>query len=725
MVELQLFIDGQQVELHDDESVSLTQTLQDVLDVQKVFTDYTRTFNIPASKTNNKIFKHYYNPAVRGTSVYLKKDAELYLNYKPFKTGKIRLESVEVSNHSPVNYRVTFFGNTVVMKDLIGDQTLSDISLLNTSLTYDATKVKEQMQDGIDISVDGEDVADAVIYPLISKERRLYYDSSDSADGTGNLHYDGQNSHGVVFDDLKPAVRVHAILLAIKKQYGLKFSDDFFNSNNPDYYNLYLWLHKQKGGFKSVLTDADRNNWQRPTGTWQNVLGDRGLAAGFYQSSGYGYKNYNNYRGKRYIAVNVETDPSIEYTLAVYGHGEKLFEQEFTGSQDAVSIYDALEMKKGYFGNIDNPNNYIFNIKSESNATFTLNVTVLDARDDDATKAYAKTTITTTVDYRTSVVQEMPNIKVLDFLTSLFKMFNLTAYYKDGVIQVLPLDDWYAASTNTYDITEYLDHTKSEVSLKFPYSNIEFGYQGNDSFFSSFHSQYNDLEWGGLSYLNEADTLAGSYKIDIPFEHHKFERLKNVADGNYTTVQWGWSVNKDQEPYLGKPLLFYAHKVTSGTSISVLDSAGGSQNEITNYYIPSNSSNPTTDTQTIHFGAEMSEYTRNNSSKSLFQTYYRSYIEEVFDESRRIFKYKAYLPLRILMNLNLNDRVIIFNELYKINKITTNFENNLTNLELVNEVQDFEIEINQIIAQDTDTVDSGLATADTTLVTADTTVFRW
>jgi len=725
MVELQLFIEGQQVELHDNESVSLTQTLQDVLDVQKVFTDYTRTFNVPASKTNNKIFKHFYSPAVTGNVVQGKRSAELYLNYKPFKSGRIKLESVEVSNHSPVNYRITFFGNTVELKDLLGQQMLSDITILNYPIEYDATNVKAQFQDGTDLNVNGEDVLDAIIYPLISKKRRLYYDSGEDTAGNGNLHY-GSNAHGVVFDDLKPAIRLHALVLAIEKEYGLTFSRDFFNSTNADYYNLYLWLHKQKDGFKSVLTDADRNNWQRSTTQWTNVAGNTNLKKGFYESNGSGYKNVNNTGGDRFFALSVDVAAGIEYTVMVSGGGEVLLEQDFTGPADIISITDAIKMKRTkFYGNIASNSTYSIMIKSASNATFTVNATVLYSRSLDAVKATAQNTIITTIDYRTTIQQELPKIKVLDFLTSLFKMFNLTAYYKDGVIEVLPLDDWYAESTTTYDITEYLDQTNSEVSLKFPYSSIDFRYQGNDTFFSSFHTQYNNQEWGSLGYKNEADFTGDEYKVELPFEHHKFERLKDVTAGTYTTAQWGWSVNKEQEAYLGKPLLFYAHRITSGTAISFLESAGGTKHSLTNYFIPSNSSDPTSDTQTIHFGVEKSEYTRNSSNKSLFETYYKNYIQEVFDDSRRLFKYKAYLPLSILMNINLNDKVIIFNELYKINKITTNFENNLTNLELVNEVQDFDIAIEQIIAEDTETVDSGLATADTTLVTADTTVFRW
>ena len=49
MISLQLYIEGQQVELHDNESVVLKQSIKDVQDLEKVFTDYTRTFNVPAS----------------------------------------------------------------------------------------------------------------------------------------------------------------------------------------------------------------------------------------------------------------------------------------------------------------------------------------------------------------------------------------------------------------------------------------------------------------------------------------------------------------------------------------------------------------------------------------------------------------------------------------------------------------------------------------------------
>ena len=150
MLHLQLFIEGQEVELHQNESIVLTQTLQDILDVQKVFTDYSRTFNVPASKNNNKIFRHYYNPAVVNTNTQVSREAVLHLNYQPFKVGRVKNESVQMQNGEPSNYRITFLGNTIQFKEILQDASLQDLSELDASLLYDAPTVLSTMQDGQD-----------------------------------------------------------------------------------------------------------------------------------------------------------------------------------------------------------------------------------------------------------------------------------------------------------------------------------------------------------------------------------------------------------------------------------------------------------------------------------------------------------------------------------------------------------------------------------------------
>jgi hypothetical protein len=78
----------------------------------------------------------------------------------------------------------------------------------------------------------------------------------------------------------------------------------------------------------------------------------------------------------------------------------------------------------------------------------------------------------------------------------------------------------------------------------------------------------------------------------------------------------------------------------------------------------------------------------------------------------------ANLPVRILSQLELNDKVIIFNNLFKVNSITTNYETLKSKLELVNELRDFRVQENQSdLAR---TVDKPFITVDNPNVTADT-----
>ena len=143
MQELVLYIKPQQtndveqnyvkVDLFNDENVSLTQVLQDVKAIDKVFTDYSRTFNLPASKINNKLFKHWYNPDIDGFDSNIQSDAKIELNYQPFRDGKIQLQEVKLKNNKPHTYKVTFYGNTVGFKNAIGEDQLSNLSWLGSS----------------------------------------------------------------------------------------------------------------------------------------------------------------------------------------------------------------------------------------------------------------------------------------------------------------------------------------------------------------------------------------------------------------------------------------------------------------------------------------------------------------------------------------------------------------------------------------------------------------
>ena len=708
MLNLQLYIEGTEVELFKDESVSLTQTLQNVKDISKIFTDFTKTFNVPASKENNKLFKHFYNFDVTGYVSGTKKTSELYLNHQFFKKGKIRLEGVSLKQGKAHTYRLTFIGDTVNLKDLLGESKLSALdNIYGMEFTYNSDNVVTYMQDGLDVTVNGVSYPDALIVPLITHSQRLYYDSSLPVAQSGNLAYDAGTIQGVKYEQLKPAIRIYALIKAIEDKYGMKFSGDFFNKNNPTFYNLYLWLHRKEGG----ILDEDKIRAKTTLCCVTGSSDDRSTWDGRFTSESFFFRqpsNPDNVKLRYHIKVITQAQ---NYNVIIEKDGE---EYERLDNVSGEQILGSGSKDAAYPSGT-----YRIYFESESAAEFQLEITLNEwvkkflGSDNKTIGLQGRAKIETVSDFNAAL--QLPDMKILEFITGLFKMFNLTAFQdRNGIIQVKPLDDFYAQSKNSFDITKFLDTNASTVDALMPYRRISFGYEGTESFFSESHKELFNVEWGTENYEDIYNTEGETFELKLPFEHHKFERLRD-NDGTPTNAQWGWSVDIKQETYLGEPLIFYAKKITSGTQIGVVKTSANRVG-ITDYYIPSNSVD-ITDSQNINFKAEFNEYAGTVFESTLFETYYSNYIGDTFDQKRRLSKFKAYLPLRILLNLSLADRIIIFDKIYKINEITTNLATGLSDLELINEVSDFVIE-----NQDkyfADTVDKRFLTVDSTNVTVD------
>ena len=221
MRRLQLYIGNERVDLFKDETVSLTQTIKNVKDIAKVFTEFTQTFSVPASRTNNKIFKHYYNFDISGGFDARKKSAaRLELNDLPFKDGKIALQGVELKNNLAHTYKITFYGNTVDLKDILTDDQLSSLSFSDYyDRLYDFDTVTGVMQDGLT----------PFIVPLITHTNRLTYNSGshvafDPEATINNLYHQGsgnQSQNGVYWNQFKYAVRLQNIIEAIQTKYDI------------------------------------------------------------------------------------------------------------------------------------------------------------------------------------------------------------------------------------------------------------------------------------------------------------------------------------------------------------------------------------------------------------------------------------------------------------------------------------------------------------------------
>ena len=668
MQKIQLYIEGQRVDLFDDESVVLTQTIQNVKDVQKVFTDYSKTFTLPATKENNKIFKHYYNNSItNGFDGRSRVSATLELNYLKFRKGKIKLEGVDLKNNVPSSYKVRFTGNTVTLKDLLGEDKLGALTGLNSNtLVYNAANVKTKLK--------ANPATSDVVVPLITHTQRLIYNSLTSNNDKGNLHYDSSNVHGVSWDDLKYAIRVDTIIQAIETKYGITFSNDFFNSSNAPYYNLFMWLHRKKGYVESpTATEVESlvNTWTA-TSVSATITSMSNTSTLFVGGTPSRYTK---------LDLKLRTSSSFSYSASVQLNGTEIY--------NSGSVTGDLDITKDDIGTSQGTYNVI--IQSAQNVTFSevtwdIGYQLLAGLETFNTYTSASFSHTNAFDF--IITQQIPEIKCIDFLTGIFKMFNLTSYVDNDTDNVIvkTLDSYYAGGTS-YDVTEFVDRDKSSVNVALPFKEITFEHGDTKTLLANTHSQLFNKTWGKTEYKNGEKLDGKIYKVKTPFSQLKYERLPDSNNSNATSIQYGFFVDDNQDPYYGKPLLFYPI-LNSGNSISFLDTTS-SNSEIAQYNIPSNSVALASSTSkyNINFNNEINEYTADNTfTDTLFQAYHKDYISDVFDVTNRLTKVTAYLPLRILLNYTLADRFNISGSTYKINSIKTNMLTGKSDLELLNDI---------------------------------------
>jgi len=694
MQKLQLYIGGERIDLFADETVSMTQSIQNIKDIEKVFTEFTQPFTVPASSSNNKIFKHYYNFNIaNGFDARQKASASIELNFIPFKTGFIQLTGVELKKNLPYAYKITFFGNTINLKDILGESELSSLTFPNSlNLEYNYTNIESKMTNGLQ----------SIIAPLITHTQRLFYNSHSSAHNTaGNLYYHSTNAtNGVLWSDLKYAIRLYEIIQAIETTYpSIDFSTDFFSTTNSTFYNLYMWLHRKSGTV--APEEQTTTNWvqvdawsQANTGgtiigrAGANIIIDTTLA----------------FKGIIEGALSITPEQAdVKYDIRILRNGQTYFEK--FNQEDVFTLTQLFPS-----------GTYTIELNSAETLEFTQgNIEFTFTGDTDTSPQVPFTNVLTNsnvIDSLSSelyfvIAQQIPEMRIIDFITGLFKMFNLTAYVDgSGTIVVRTLDSYYADRVNNssggnFDINKYLDITKSTVDVALPFRQINFKYKGTKTFLANQYGESNNIGWGELRYTQDGqdfDAPNKEYILEAPFEHMMFERLSDqnaspVVFGS-TTIQYGFFVDSNQQPYFGEPLIFYAVNATAQPPNPVTpiylksaSNAGASENA---YIIPSNSLSlsSSTSTKNLNYSLEINEYTGDSTfTGTLFEEEYKTYISDVFSARRRITKVSAFMPLKVLYDLQMNDYMTIGQQSYKINSITTDLTNGKSSLELLNNVQ--------------------------------------
>jgi len=469
------------IDLFDDEKISVTSSIQNINDISKTFTDFSQTFTVPASKQNNKIFRHWYdNSNDSPFSTLVKSDAYIEIDTIPFRKGKIQLESANVVDGQAQDYSITFIGILGNLKDTFAGLYLKDLNDTTYDFEYTATYV------GNKVCTDA--VSEDIMFPLISSNNYWTYGSGD---------YDiSQAATPIRYNDLFPALRLKSILNMIENDFKINFDGIFLN--DARFTNAYLYLKNSDIFETNLFQQIDfttKGNLEDLPGVEVNLTDNY-------------FIRYNG--GNTAITITPQAGfTTVPYTVYRYLNGEVW--DVYTASTGGTTQF--------FVRTNSDSNKHSFYIRTSQSFQFVFKIDM--AQYGQALSKSATMSAQTLSSYF-SIRTQFPEIKIEDFFSGLLKMFNLTCYSEDGINYTVDTLENYYLDGSDIDITKYVIQDKKTLNRVKTHKKINFDYEKSESLINVGFNSNAGIEYGSLHYSNNPPAEGEEYSIKLPFEDLNF-----------------------------------------------------------------------------------------------------------------------------------------------------------------------------------------------------------
>ena len=619
------------IDIFGDENIQVEDSIQDVRDISKIFNTFTRDFKVPASFDNNKLFKHYYNLNIdNGFDARIKTKALIKVGGVDYKEGYLRLLSVGLSNNKPSFYKVTFQGLITSLKDVLQDDEVKDLDYSQLQFSDTRAKRVEGIRTGlyrngsVEQDANGNDLYPDLIYAPIFTSGKVvavpffpdlnsnlplvnngYSFSLTKFTGIGNtntlVNEDGDKYHDpITIEDYKPSIKVGLLLRMIGEQYGLRFTEEFYQLEELDQ----LYMH-----FNGVKETSEVNNSNNAFNS--NIGNNTSLDSTTINIVEYtsednppsGVSKLSGTFDNKYVAIDGSDGiKRLEYTRGLGRvtwsdatttppvlrmRSEKFF-RNADGTKDVVMYrnygeswigVDYVDMSsEGRFSPWDDLNYYNAN---HNGRTLEVGVTITSDFDFSSlvyemeyehcysisnvgqpqysTHPTAPTSIASNSFLNIGV--NAPKIKLIDLLLGVFKTFNLTSYIdSSGDVQVLPLRDYYA-NGKTLNITQYVDIDSHNVENGFVYRNVTMKHEKPEDVLTKNYTssevgvEYGDIRVNKESFLDDAELVDSTevadgkdYDIQSPFARMMFENLALAVNSSRVQTNGKYSVSNGGLP---------------------------------------------------------------------------------------------------------------------------------------------------------------------------------
>lgn len=694
----------EKVDLYDDESIVLNYKLKDISDISKVFSTFTQTFSIPSSDNNNRILGFYFNTSMPSFTKKRYISAKIYINSLLFKTGKVIIESGKVEYYKLNSYSLKFFTIGSTLKAMIGDDTINEMAFPVYNFSWTTTNFY------FNINTTN---ADAFV-PLISTKRVWEYNS-----GTNNIKYINSTTTSpkpIEFTELRPALRYNKVFENIFLHYGLNvssllFDEDKFkklfvhltNENIPMDKQV-LDIQNNVGGYVDIGTPTT-HDWNMTVNTTDNTFN---IIPNSLSTTQVGIFSYSINPTSIVDSNNSDITTTVDFvdmrpTSPTYG-------SVIISQEKAIAINGTIKGSipinvLGDF-NIQPTNPFIFKVEVKFNKpvkyfNFTGGLVISKLNN----YYYSKSTSNNTSNLNSiiNLFTVLPPIKVIDFLSSFFKMFNIRVAETrngDGLIFYTPenfigVDEDYT----DYVLIDEATITPNKLYNKYLFSHSDSKYRSNIDYAKAVVNNPSSHHYGELIYLNTDDYLNESYEVKtnysivpniaIPntsvYTQYGFNSDAGTADAGYGTIYkpnynelnlFYRLPNDSLRDTNGQPISFGYRDTTTGAETTRIVSAY-TQTCISDTDVESTYTNSLGFKDEVSSGGFVCK-------KNLFSNYYAKTIEEINNNTFFLHTFEAYLPDNKIYDFDLRNNIIIGNQKYRVEEANIDLITGKTKLKLLN-----------------------------------------
>jgi len=683
--------DGQVIcDLYEDEDIPLSLSVDDFKNVAEKVQSYSKAFNLPATKRNNRIFDQIFeitrsddgvifNP-YKKTQCVLKQDGFILFE------GYLRLLDV-TDKEGEISYNVNLYSDVVALADVLKDRAFRDLDFTELQHDYNRTQIEVSWNDapssGITYtnpSTSGfRDANSTVKYPFVDWNHQFIVGGSSNS---GNSATVGNPELTQLEQAFRPFINIKYLIDRIFEETPFTYESALFDTT--EFKKLYMDFNW--GADNNPITGAGTNSGG--TGKLTNLTtsftnmglqnqGGLTLPVGWSSSLN---KLTSSLANEGYV---------INYNLSYSGVSGDTIDRQWVhkdASGNTLNVFNAstITLPSGV-----TTYSYVGSFSVLLQPTETLQ---LEAKTTDTTSSsfqFASSGSVTFSGYFVSITSNLilqtlrGELGQWEFLKGLLTMFNLVTLPDEdnpNNIKIEPYADVFLNNTATpLDWTEKID--VSEMKLE-PLTDLnkktilKFVEDDDDYAFTNYKNLIGGHLYGSKKYDagNEFNILVGEDEIVAePFAATVVKPLMSQFPDFITPAIYSYNADDGtSEGFDNSPRIMYNNGVKHTGASYYIPAQNGVTSDNEYFFLQFSH---LTDVPTVvgskdfNFGECQILGSITPTTNNLFNLYWLPYYSELYNPNTRIMTIKVNLTPADINTFKFNDTVFLKNRTFRVNKI--------------------------------------------------------